>query len=297
VPAAGIQTELLAKNVARVLIGAERFAVSAGAIQRQHLLPPQLLPQRMLCGQQSELGDELLVLSQCQLGVDTPLERGRAELLQPHSVALRETVVEVFQGGAPPQLQCRPQSVRSLRDGTFVQQTTPFLHQPSEADRVDHVGLDIEPVAGCGRRHHGVILEAGMRLKGPADLADHDLDAVEGVANLLFAPQLLDDASTGHDFTHAQTQQSDQRVGLLPTKLDAGALVVQEFERSKKAELHMRDHTGPFRPPPGRISCVERPAPDAAAAIRTRRSWTTSRRSIHGGRAASGPRRGRERRS
>ncbi len=65
------------------LVGVERLGVPAAAVQGEHQLPAQSLPKRVAAYEPVELGDELRVASECQLGLDALLEAREALLLQP----------------------------------------------------------------------------------------------------------------------------------------------------------------------------------------------------------------------
>jgi hypothetical protein len=90
---AGVDAELAGEQVADAPVGGERLGLPAAAVQRQHELAVQPLPQRMLAGQLFQLAGERVVPAQRQVGVDPRLQRGQPQLLQPGRLGPGERVV------------------------------------------------------------------------------------------------------------------------------------------------------------------------------------------------------------
>jgi hypothetical protein len=72
--AAGLQAELIAQQFACLAVRGERVGLAAGAVERQHQLGAQPLPQRMLWDERLELGAEGDVSADRELRVDPVLE-------------------------------------------------------------------------------------------------------------------------------------------------------------------------------------------------------------------------------
>jgi hypothetical protein len=108
--------ELLDERAAGRLIGVERLRLPAGAVEDEHLLPPQPLAQRMSGDQPLELTHELAVATELDVGVDPLLDRAQVQLREPADVGLREFLVcEVGKWGTPPE---RKRLAEQLRRGT-----------------------------------------------------------------------------------------------------------------------------------------------------------------------------------
>lgn len=58
------QAQLLTQDGARRLVGPERIGLATRTVQRQHLLSPQTLAQRMLRSHRGQLGRDLVVSTQ-----------------------------------------------------------------------------------------------------------------------------------------------------------------------------------------------------------------------------------------
>ena len=120
------------------LEGAERVGLATRAVQSQHLLRAETLPQRMLRDQGVDLRRDQIVQSEGKLGLEPQLQGARLELLQPHAVALRELLVdEVRQRRAPPQLQCLAQHGRGSVGVPLGQEPAPLGNKTLETHRVD----------------------------------------------------------------------------------------------------------------------------------------------------------------
>ena len=70
----GIDPELVGEDLAGPLEGSQRLALSPGAVQGEHQLFPETLPERMTCREVFELADDLSELSDRELRIDPFLE-------------------------------------------------------------------------------------------------------------------------------------------------------------------------------------------------------------------------------
>ena len=75
---AGIDAELTGEQVAGTPVGGQRLGLPPAAIQRQHQLAVQPLPQRILGGQLFQLAGEGVVPAKRQISIDPRLQRRRA---------------------------------------------------------------------------------------------------------------------------------------------------------------------------------------------------------------------------
>ena len=106
---ARLEAELLCEHPARLLIRLERLRLAARAIEGEHELSAQTLPQRMLADKGLELGDELGVAAEGEVGLDPLLEGSQVQLLEASDLALREGLGrEVRKGRSAPECECGP---------------------------------------------------------------------------------------------------------------------------------------------------------------------------------------------
>ena len=91
-----------------------RVGLPAAAVEREHQLAAQALAKGVLGNERLELGHQLVIATDRQVGVDAILDRRQTKLLQPGDLALRERLVpEVRQRLPAPERKrlvqaCRP---------------------------------------------------------------------------------------------------------------------------------------------------------------------------------------------
>ena len=96
----------------------ERFGLTSAPVERQHLLCPQPLSQRMLGNERLELRDQVAVLPGSEIGLEAPLKREQPQLLEARACSPREAGFRnVPEGCAAPELQRR---AKALSDGGRV---------------------------------------------------------------------------------------------------------------------------------------------------------------------------------
>ncbi len=132
-----------------------------------------------------ELGDELGVAAEGEVGVDPLLEHDRAELLEPRDLVLRERLVqEVGERGAAPERESVAERALGELGAAGVQCGAAVIAQPLEAVDVDPVALELERIAGRARRDD--------RPERLAELRHVHLHGVRGRLRRLARPQILD---------------------------------------------------------------------------------------------------------
>ena len=75
---AGFDAEAVDECLACVLVGVEGFRLPVGAVEGEHLLATEALPERVFADEPVELTDQLLVAAECEVAVDPVHERGQA---------------------------------------------------------------------------------------------------------------------------------------------------------------------------------------------------------------------------
>src|SRR5262249_51539287 len=131
------------------LVGGERIRLPTGPVEREHQLAEQPLAERMRGDRPLELGDELAVASEVELGVDARLDGEQPPLLQPPRLGRdKRLVLEIRERASAPKAErvaengARPR--RIARGGGRA----PLLEQLLEAVEVELVRPDPQPVAG-----------------------------------------------------------------------------------------------------------------------------------------------------
>jgi hypothetical protein len=142
---ARLDPELVDEQTPCIPIHAERFRLSAGAIERQHELSARPFAQWMLADEYLELPDELDVASEIEVCLDAPLDRSQAQLFEAKDLGLREWLVrEVGESRPAPDAERIAEQSRGL-----VGRGQPcLLDEPLEAKEVELVRLNPQDVAG-----------------------------------------------------------------------------------------------------------------------------------------------------
>ena len=126
------ESELVDKRAADRSVVLERFCLTARAVERQHQLAVDTLPQRIRGRELLQLRDELAVAAERELGVESLLERRQPQLLQTRDLRLgKRLVAEVLQRLATEQRQrlgCELRAPRRLRLRSTLGQ--PVLEAP-----------------------------------------------------------------------------------------------------------------------------------------------------------------------
>ena len=82
----------------------QRLGLAVGAVEGEHELAAEALPQRVAGDERLQLADELGVAAEREVGLDPLFERRQLQLVQARDLRLCERLVgEVGQGGAPPE--------------------------------------------------------------------------------------------------------------------------------------------------------------------------------------------------
>ena len=109
----GFEPELIVQAPAASAIGIERVGLASPAIEREHQLSEQPLVVGVAIDEGLELGDQLAVMAEQQVGVDAVLDRGHARLVQARDLGRREGLVgEIGQRLSAPQRERIDQDAR-----------------------------------------------------------------------------------------------------------------------------------------------------------------------------------------
>ena len=112
---AGVDAQLLDECVARSPVGLERVSLTAGPVEREHVLVAEPFAEWVRGDEPFELGDELVVPSERELGVVQQLERTQTPVLEPCCLRLRNRLAaEIGEGRATPEAERRPQVLRRI---------------------------------------------------------------------------------------------------------------------------------------------------------------------------------------
>jgi hypothetical protein len=230
----GLDAQLLDQHGACSPEGLQRLGLAAGAVQAQHQLATQALPQRMLPHQPFQLAGELGVTTGGELGVETLLQRRQTRLLQAGDLGLRERLVgQVGKRCSTPHRERLGQQPRRGQRLGF----TGLGDEPLEAREVELGRIDPQDIAR-GARHQPVVAEL---LAQPRDVF---LDALGDRRRRRRPPQLVDQPLRRDYLVGVQQQHRQQRPLLAPAQRQP-AIVLDHLQRAEKPEIHRVEPTVP----------------------------------------------------
>ena len=147
---AGLDPELVDQDLAGRPVGGQGVGLAARPVQGEHQLAVEVLAQRVQPDQRLQLGHQLVVAAEGQLGLDPGLGGGDLELLDPDQ--LRPGDVgrggHVGQGRAAPQGERLAQQVGRPGRVAGGQGLAALAVQALEAVQVEALEVDPEQVAG-----------------------------------------------------------------------------------------------------------------------------------------------------
>ena len=218
----------------------ERVGLPVAPVEREHQLPAEPLAAPVLGDQRLELGDELAMAPEREVGLDAVLERRQPQLLQPRHLGLRERLVADVLVGVPAPQPERLAEARLRRAGLAPRQLgTPARDQELEALEIQLAGREAQPVAGP------VQLDP-LGAQAPAQAVHVDLQGVDGRRGRLLTPQRVDQPVARDDLPAGDQQAREQRHLLARRQLD-GAGGGGDLHGSEHAELHGRQSSVPAR--------------------------------------------------
>ena len=140
-----LDPELVDERLPRRPVDVERFRLPTGAVERPHQRADETLVQRMRAHERLELGHELGVAAEREVGLDAQLERGEAHLLEALRISgcASSSSARSGEGFAAPEADRLAEQARSRpRLGAFR-----LADESLEAEQVELVGVDADQVA------------------------------------------------------------------------------------------------------------------------------------------------------
>jgi hypothetical protein len=102
---AGLERHLLGEHAPGFAVSLERVGLATAAIEREHQLPPQPLPERVLLKRRSERGDDLAMVSERERRLELLFERVGSKRLEPTRLGAEPgRVGEPVQCGTAPEV-------------------------------------------------------------------------------------------------------------------------------------------------------------------------------------------------
>ena len=133
---AGVEPELVAEHIARVLERLERIRLPARAVEREHQLGAKALTERVFDDEPLELENDLLVAAEVELDLNPLFDDCQAELIEPGCFpACERLVAEVRQRFATEESERLAELFRP-GDATVCRRLCCKLLEPADVHRV-----------------------------------------------------------------------------------------------------------------------------------------------------------------
>ena len=186
----------------------------------------------MLGDEGLQLGDEIGMTAELELGLDSILGRRRPQFLEPDRLGPRKRDVgAVGERRATPQSERLPERLRRLRRLAGAEVGSGLIDGPLEPVRVQLVGLDDEEVTGAPG-------DEDVRLDQLAQLRDAVLDHLHGRRRRVALPELVDQTVAGDDLVRAKEENRHQ-LALTDAAQRDRPIACADLERAQDAVVHL----------------------------------------------------------
>ena len=126
----------------------QRLRLASGAVEREHRLPLQPLPQRVFRGKAKGLGERVRVTTELDQRVEPLLEGDQPQLLESLDLGLEEVeVCQIGVGPAAPEPRCLRGERERKRGVPVTACRGALLHKSLERHRVHELGRRLERIA------------------------------------------------------------------------------------------------------------------------------------------------------
>ena len=235
-PLGGAHAEFLGERAAQPVVNGERGAALARVVQRLHEQGMGALPQRAGAGQRSQAADRRLGALEGGHRDKTVLLDLQVQFLQPRRLAQGELRSNPGKRRPGPQRQRPGQGVVRPRRRILPQETSSFVRQALESERVDAPRIDRESVAaavGNGADAQVVLREPCAGSRGePAERGD----APVGELRL---PDVVEKRFRRHAGSRCERQSRDQCDRAGARQRDRRPVRIEHLNRTE--EPHERD--------------------------------------------------------
>ena len=145
-PRRRVDPELVLQHPPEALERFQRLRMPAAAVESEHQLPSQPFPERMAADERVELGDELRVPAERQLGVDALLQAREVLLDEPRLLQPGERLRELGERRAAPQRQRTPQRGGGIVRAAVRERVASLRVETLEGTQIERVAVEVEAV-------------------------------------------------------------------------------------------------------------------------------------------------------
>ncbi len=228
------------QGAAQAGVGLQCVGLAAAAVQGQHQLPVQLLPQRLAGGQLAQFPDQFVVPAQRQLRPQPGVQRRGPGFRQAYRGGLQQRAVRGVGGQRAP-----PQGQRPAVQVGGACRVAGRLRGPAagvEALELGHVQpgpSEVEGVAGRAGEQGARALVGIGRAQDLAQLGHVHLEGGGRGARRVRRPQLVDQRARGDHLARPHQQRGQHHPKLCrPRGMAHPGGLAGEFHRSEEPEIH-----------------------------------------------------------
>ena len=215
------------------------------------MLRADALAKRVLGDQRFELTDHVAVMAEREVGLDPPLERDEAELLETRALVSRERFRELGERGPTPERERLAEQFSRLPGIALRERMASVGESALEPGQVELVVAHLERVA----RTPGVQPWFGKRLAQVRDVDLHHL--LSRVRNVL-APEGVDDPLAGERAVCVEKQNREERPLLACRDLQRH-MTIEHLQRAEQAKVHL-ERRSTLPPRRGEVARADRGA-------------------------------------
>jgi hypothetical protein len=227
---AGLDAELLDERLARGVVSGQRVCLPPRPVERKHELRTRALAEGLHLDEGLELGQQLRMSAEGEVGLDPPFEGDGTELFDARDLRLGERLVdEVRKRRATPERERLAQRAFRCDRIASVECCATFVREAFEAADIDALTVELELVARQPRRDD--------RAKGLAELGDVHLHGMCRRLRGIAGPQRVDDPVDGDD-AWTECEHCEQRARLRPSEGDERAVPLS-LDRSEEPYLEL----------------------------------------------------------
>ena len=223
---ARLESQPLDEHAARFLVGGEGVGLAPRPVEREHELSAKALPQRIAGDERLQLGDELGMSPELEVGVDALLDGGEPCLLEADDLGLREWLVgEIRERAAPPEGKRLVEQLGAPAPGGLAR----ACNQSLESFEVERARFRSQQVA----RRMGL---DDVAPEGPAELRHRVVHRLRGGLRRPFAVELVDQPLGREELVRTQQKEGEDGAAISTADLDP-AVAVADLERPQKSKF------------------------------------------------------------
>ena len=235
-----LEAQLVGEHAPCLLERLERVRLPPAAVERQHQLAPQPLPERVVCDRRAQRRDQLPVLSERERNLELLLERVHTQRLEPARLGVEpRRAGEALQGRTPPEVERRRNRVRRGPHVAVTQRAARLRQQLLEPDGIHMRVVQRIPI---GRARDRRLSQRGAKTRNVV------VERIARGGRELLPPQAVDECVDVDDATISEREHCQQGLPLRSAHV-RNPSVREHLERAEKPDLQQCVRHGFMLPP------------------------------------------------